>query len=430
MNPNISRPLSISQRENRRAAAINEEKIQSPDFGWDRTRSDSLKFRGARADTPICRKRRQDVRTTWTVATVRGIELRIHATFWLVVACFGVAATRIGLHGAALAEAYLLLAVACLAAVAHELGHVVAAAAFGLRTEAVTLLPIGASARLDRRPDTPQAEMAIAAAGPFVSIVLAAAFLIAGYLAQGGRVLLRLDAIPYAGFWVKMFWTNVLIAALNMTPALPMDGGQLLRGALRAAAGAKAATYGTCGLGVIVALAALAGGIVLDPFLLVVGALALAGAHREWRRWVAESFLREPTVDGAVVRKFYAVAPEQPLLPLLDALDPGERRDVPVVEGGIVVGVLTREAFARGLAGGRHAVTVGEVMLRDVEPVWADEPLRAAIDRMRRLDLRLVPVRARGGGVVGVLELDAAVARLVEQEAQNAAVLAPWDESA
>jgi hypothetical protein len=41
--------------------------------------------------------------------------------------------------------------------------------------------------------------------------------------------------------------------------------------------------------------------------------------------------------------------------------------------------------------------------------------------------MRILPVMGRGGVTVGVLELESAVARLVEQEAQNAAVLEPWD---
>jgi Zn-dependent protease/CBS domain-containing protein len=367
------------------------------------------------------------VRTTWTVATVRGTQLRIHATFWLVVACYGFAAHGMGLRGTALAEAFLLLAAAGFAAVVHELGHVLAAQLYGIRTEAMTLLPIGASARLERHPDSPRAEMVIAAAGPFVSVVLAVACLIAGCVLQGGRLILRLDALPYAGFWVKMFWTNLLIAALNLAPALPMDGGQLLRGAVRALAGTKAAVYVTCASGVAVGLAALAGGFAVDPFLFVVAALALAGTHREWHRWAADSLLREPTVDGAVVHRFFAVAPEQPLLPLLDALEPGARRDVAVVHEGRIVGVLTHEGFAKGLAGGRRLVTVAEVMERDVAPAHAGESLRSAIDRMRRSAMRILPVMGRGGVTVGVLELESAVARLMEQEAQNAAVLEPWE---
>src|SRR5512140_3641426 len=101
----------------------------------------------------------------WRIATVRGIAIRVHATFLIVV---GLGAIQWGMpHGVrgALFGAFLMCCLfACVAL--HELGHSLVAQRFGVSVRDILLLPIGGIARLGREPKTPLHELLIAVAGP------------------------------------------------------------------------------------------------------------------------------------------------------------------------------------------------------------------------------------------------------------------------
>jgi Zn-dependent protease len=110
----------------------------------------------------------------------------------------------------------------------HELGHALTARVFGIRTLDIVLTPIGGIARVTEMPKKPKQEIAIAAAGPLVSLSLAAiAFLL----------FIAMPFIPFLPSYIVeainvLFVTNLMLAVFNLVPALPMDGGRVLRGIL------------------------------------------------------------------------------------------------------------------------------------------------------------------------------------------------------
>lgn len=110
-----------------------------------------------------------------------------------------------------------------LSIVAHELTHSVVAKAFGTPVKGITLFFLGGVAEMGEEPTTPGGELLMALAGPLMSAVLALVFHGAAALAGSGALALVLSYLAAM---------NALLAAFNMVPAFPLDGGRVLRAIL------------------------------------------------------------------------------------------------------------------------------------------------------------------------------------------------------
>ncbi len=213
------------------------------------------------------------------VGSIRGIDVYVHWTFWMLVAIY--ALTEISRHGLAAGIETALFIIAVFACVlAHEFGHAAAAAYYGIKTTDITLMMVGGVARLASLPKRPVQELVIAVAGPAVNVVIGAILFVVIAFAT------LLFPNP-AGFEVTalLFAQNLLIANIvlvvfNMLPAFPMDGGRVLRSLLAMRQGNLRATELAAKVGrwmaVIFAIAAVA--LWELPLLLVAGFVYMAGA--------------------------------------------------------------------------------------------------------------------------------------------------------
>ena len=167
---------------------------------------------------------------SYRIATVAGIQVRIHVTFWLLLGFYAwIYYAEGGLEAAVYGVAFTLLIFLCV--LLHEFGHAFAAKAFGIRTPDITLLPIGGVARLERMPSNPWQELVIAIAGPAVNVLIAAIV----FLLIGGVLPLQefgLIDTASGSLLAKLLIVNVLLVAFNVIPAFPMDGGRVLRALL------------------------------------------------------------------------------------------------------------------------------------------------------------------------------------------------------
>ena len=110
---------------------------------------------------------------SFPIARLFGSEIRIHVTFFLLLAWIGDRALPAGRRaGGGRGIVFILALFACV--VAHEFGHALAARRYGIRTPDITLLPIGGLARLERMPEKPGQEIVVALAGPAVNVVIVA----------------------------------------------------------------------------------------------------------------------------------------------------------------------------------------------------------------------------------------------------------------
>jgi len=117
-----------------------------------------------------------------------------------------------------------------LTTLAHELGHALEARYRGMEVEAITLLLFGGVTEMHADGQTARDELAVAAVGPWVSLVCAAVF---GLLAtMAGDLLPTTVAGPVAQVAGVLGWWNLLLAVFNLVPGAPLDGGRVLRALL------------------------------------------------------------------------------------------------------------------------------------------------------------------------------------------------------
>lgn len=209
-----------------------------------------------------------------------GIPVRVHLTFpiLLVFVLWSQLKQGLGMR-AALHDVLLVLAVfACV--VFHELAHALTARRFGIRTREITLYPVGGVASLERVPREPLRELAVAAAGPLASIMLAGAFYGAHRLTGGAQALPTLHQAD-ASFMAQLVWINITLAAFNLLPAFPMDGGRMLRAILSLVLDRVRATHWAAALSEIFAVLMGAYGLIFNPMLAVLAVFLWLSAMQE-----------------------------------------------------------------------------------------------------------------------------------------------------
>ena len=106
----------------------------------------------------------------------------------------------------------------------HELGHAVQARREGMEIEGITLWIFGGVARFKGMFPSAGAEFRIAVAGPLVSLALGIAFVAGAVLVSWS------DAVDGVLAWLG--YINLALLVFNLLPALPLDGGRILRSAL------------------------------------------------------------------------------------------------------------------------------------------------------------------------------------------------------
>jgi Zn-dependent protease len=369
------------------------------------------------------------------LGSLLGVPVYLHWTFLILIAWLVGAAALAGGPGAMAAGlrtgAFVLAVFGCI--VLHEMGHALAARRYGIRTRDITLLPIGGVASLERMPEKPGQELVVALAGPAVNVVIAGvllplvlltagvdAFHVSGGDGEGGA-----GGLHRLHFLAALGATNVLLVVFNMIPALPMDGGRVLRALLAMAMDRAKATAIAATVGQIVA----AGFVIFGLFsgqvlLMLVGLFVFFGAGAEASAERFRAALEGLRVEAAMITRFRTLRTTQTLREAAAELLAGSQQDFPVVDAdapdplaaGALVGVLTRSRLVRAMAGGNLDATVGSVMVTPCATAREGEDLRRVLDRARTargVDDGSSPDGEEARGVIAVVRGSGPEARIV-----------------
>jgi len=307
--------------------------------------------------------------------------VRLHFTFVLLVIFLVV----LGAGGSQSGTGYALYVLALFASVLlHELGHAVVARRYGIRTLEIIMFPIGGLARLERQPKAVE-ELWIALAGPVVNVVIAAVlFAWWGYVTdvQSLRGLL----VPTDSNLVhRVAVGNLILAAFNLLPAFPMDGGRILRSVIARYRSEADATRIAARLGQMLAMVMGLLGLLSGNFMLVFIALFVyLGAAQETAAATGKSLLESVPVEAAMITNFRTLPHGLSLREAADALLAGSQQDFPVVTGNQVIGLLTRNDLLRGMANEGPEAYVAGCMNREFPRIAPESGLTEALPLLER----------------------------------------------
>lgn len=366
--------------------------------------------------------------------TIRGIPIRVHASFLLIVlwaAYIGLMNGSAGwLRGAAFMIVFVLMLFLCV--VLHELGHSLVAQLFGVKVHDITLWPIGGVARLAKMPERPYQEFLITAAGPAVNIVLALGLILLALIWIGPAALARMVTSPWelqrllssmSGQTLVLLLAanNGLLALFNLIPAFPMDGGRLLRSLLAVVLPFGRATRIAAIVGQVFAAGmGLVAVFTGNFFLGLVAIFVFAAAWQERQSARTTDALRGLHVRQAMQPLGQRLHPLQTLGEALSQAATSPQPAYPVVDGGRLVGVITRGELLNAARRNGTTARLNAHVAREYVRVAADSLLT---DAQEQLQGQTATVVLDGGQVVGILSIVdlARVAEIMEVYQQAAA---------
>lgn len=336
------------------------------------------------------------MRQSLQIASIRGVPIRLHWSFSLLVL---LALVPVGGHDRAAATAELLGWILALFAcvVVHELAHCFVARRRGFVVQDIVLLPIGGASEIAGLPGPPADELAIALAGPAASVALAGALALV-LAAFGARIW---PPTLFTGpFPARLMWTNLLLAGFNLLPAIPMDGGRVLRAVL-------ARRHGDLGATVIAARVGRACGFVLflvglrfDLWLCLIALFVTFGAGGEQRAAMVRSATGGLRVADVMVHDPTTLEVSFPLAAVAPFLQASPGRVLPVVDHGRYVGLTSADHL---YGAGPGAVTVRDVTDTYTAALSATDPLYPAAVQTLLGDRRRAAAVLEDGHVVGVI---------------------------
>ncbi len=346
---------------------------------------------------------RQRPKLSMRLATVAGIEIRVHAAFLLLVGLVALGSTAPEGPGLVSGLAWLFALFACV--VAHELSHSLVARRFGIPIVEIELLPIGGVSKMGRSPEDPGVELRIAAAGPTASVALGVAFAALALLAG---VSMWPPTLYGGGFLARLAWVNLVLATFNLVPALPLDGGRVLRATLERRFGRERATHLAARAGRFFAtLMAAVGFSIVNVWLVIIGVFVYFGSWAEEAAAVVHERVKDLRVRDVMIREPILAPARAPAAQVADALWRSAQRELPVVSPvGEHLGIVTADDLLRAPPGATVA-DVADVAAPVLDP---DDPLETSGLLSGDLDVAVV---VREGRVVGLAR--AADALLVAQ---------------
>jgi Zn-dependent protease len=328
---------------------------------------------------------------------------------------------------------------------AHELSHALVGRLGGMQVRRITLFMFGGMAHLESEPRSWRSELVMAAVGPLTSLVLGLVFLWLAGLAAGPveldpenprEMLAALSPLATLLFWLGP--VNLLLAAFNLVPGFPLDGGRVLRAALWGATGnlRKATRWASFGgqlfawvlvaTGVLMlfgfTVPLLGGGLVGGLWLMFIGWFLNNAALASYRQLLVRETLEDVPVARIMQTQLDRVDPALSVQRLVDEhVMASGQRVLPVERDGRFLGIVSLSDLQKSERRAWERMTVQEIMtpVSRLACVGPREDAGEALAQLASRGVNQLPV-LEGGKLVGLLRREDVLKWLALNEAPAA----------
>lgn len=342
---------------------------------------------------------------SFPVGRLLGVDVRIHTFFLLLLLLaisYGSAFGSTGSRG------FVLWLILLFAVAVREIARTVAAAWHGLELRSILLLPTGglftyATAEATERAATPEMQKRMAIVGPVANFAFGLLLAALVLTVSPGVNLFEKPWVTPAHLLRASIWMNLLLGAVNLLPASPLDGGRVFRGEFAKSHGAIKGLRASAGLGQAIAIAMIVAGLLIpNMWLVMLGAFVMIGAHLE-----DQGLLLQADVDAVRMRD--VMLTQFSTLSASDTLEDALQRSVhtlqdvfPVVRGANLVGAVSRQGIVEALHADGNGYIQG-VMTRSFQTAKPDDSLVKTLRRiMAGHGAQMVPV-LEGDRIVGII---------------------------
>ena len=344
---------------------------------------------------------------------ILGVKVGLHFS-WLIIALlivFSLATRFQAMHadwgGVVIwATAIVTAALFFASIVVHELSHAMAARARGLPVRSITLFALGGVADIEKEASDAKSEFRIAIVGPIASAAIGLACLALAWVL--GWTALDEPGTPLTAMLVWLGYINLALAAFNMIPGFPLDGGRVLRAIIWATTGDKARATRTAALtGQVIAFGFIAFGVARffsgadlgGLWIAFIGWFLFGAAHASQAQASVIEALRGVRVSSLMTRHCPVVDGRVDIQTFVDEhlLRTG-RRCFLIAENGLTTGLITPKEVKAIDRGRWSYTTVSEAMLplAKLHLVLPETPVSEALEILAREDVNQLPVMYKG----------------------------------
>lgn len=336
---------------------------------------------------------------SFNLGKFKGVPIRIHWSFSLLFVGIVIAVTAMDGVTSGILWGLGIIAL-FLSVLIHEFMHSYAAYRFGSPTEEIVLYPLGGASKIKEIPTEPKQEFLVAVVGPITN------FVIAGLT---GLVLLVLGSFDFTilgrsfrGLIEYYAVLNLSLGLFNMfVPALPMDGGRLLRSILNTQMPFPEATKLAVRVSNVIAITMAFIGLFWNVWLVFIALFLYITSSSEMEESITRYMLENVPLSEVVHHDLDYVNASQSVDELISLmLESGDLSYLVKDDKGNDIGVVTLDDIRQAPSSQYGQIPVQEIMRQEIHTMNLDHTAKDALIELQNNEIGRLYVKD-GGQIIG-----------------------------